>query len=108
MSIYETIPVYVNEEAVAELQFSSCGPQILHFFAGVPQSEEPLCCTLNNIDCKMLGSTDSFSTQILLIVHRLIQKQTTLLLTQPLIKFYLLKDKVEKKLKLETKFMSKN
>ena len=53
----------------------------------------------------MLGSTDSFSTQILLIVHRLIQKQTTLLLTQPLIKFYLLKDKVEKKLKLETKFM---
>ena len=53
----------------------------------------------------MLGSTDSFSTQILLIVHRLIQKQTPLLLTQPLIKFYLLKDKVEKKLKLETKFM---
>ena len=53
----------------------------------------------------MLGSTDSFSTQILLIVHRLIQKQTTLLLTQPLIKFYILKDKVEKKLKLETKFM---
>ena len=56
----------------------------------------------------MLGSTDSFSTQILLIVHRLIQKQTPLSLTQPLIKFYLLKDKVEKKLKLETKFMSKN
>ena len=52
-----------------------------------------LLSTLNNIDSKILESHDSYLTQTLVFGSiRLIQRQTHLLLTQPLTIFYLLKD----------------